>query len=386
LCLLFFFVAKFLTNATAYTEFSCGIRAAKSVKLRGFGQLYLSVAIFLYFKYCDPILFPTQTKQQPAPLYMQLDKNKVNQVTISAAQSGQRIDNFLVKHLKGVPKSHIYRLLRSGQIRVNSGRKKPHYKLQADDILRIPPVRISENETEKIPQPVLDTVNNAIIYEDENIVAINKPSGIAVHKGSGLRFGIIEIFRQLRPEQELELVHRLDRDTSGCLLLSKNRQTLTQLHELLRHEKLTHIEKTYIALLDGNWRQGNKTIDIGLCKVKRSGEHLIQADSSGERAISHFELIEVFDEESEWPCSLMKITIETGRTHQIRVHSQYAGHPIIGDSKYGDKKSNAHFRELGLKRLFLHAQRLYLPLSAPITIEAALSDELDSLIKLLRKH
>jgi 23S rRNA pseudouridine955/2504/2580 synthase len=317
---------------------------------------------------------------------MQLDKNKVNQATITAAQSGQRIDNFLVKHLKGVPKSHLYRLLRSGQIRVNGGRKKPHYKLQADDVLRIPPLRISENDTGKIPQPVLDSVADAIIYEDENIVAINKPSGIAVHKGSGLRFGIIEIFRQLRPDQELELVHRLDRDTSGCLLLAKNRQTLAQLHELLRQEKLTHIEKTYIALLDGNWQQGNKTIDIGLSKIKRSGEHMIQADNDGERAVSHFEPIEVFDEESEWPCSLMRITIETGRTHQIRVHSRYTGHPILGDSKYGDKQSNAYFRELGLKRLFLHAQRLYLPLTAPITIEAPLSDDLDAFLKHLRKH
>jgi len=315
---------------------------------------------------------------------MQLDKNKVNQISVSDAQSGQRIDNFLVKHLKGVPKSHIYRLLRSGQIRVNSGRKKPHYKLQADDILRIPPVRLSESETGQIPQSVLDTIASAIIYEDDDIVAINKPSGFAVHKGSGLRFGIIEIFRQLRPDKELELVHRLDRDTSGCLLLAKNRKTLTLLHELLRHEKTTHIEKTYLALLDGEWQHGNRTVDIGLTKIKRSGEHLMQADANGDRAISHFEPVEIFNKNREDACSLVKITIETGRTHQIRVHAQYCGHPILGDSKYGNKQSNQRFRKLGLKRLFLHAQQLYLPLAAPITIKAALSSELDAFIQHLR--
>jgi len=315
---------------------------------------------------------------------MQLDKNKVNKISISEAQSGQRLDNFLLKHLKGVPKSHIYRLLRSGQVRVNSGRKKPHYKLQPEDVLRIPPVRLSENETADIPQTVLDTVADTIIFENNDIIAINKPSGFAVHKGSGLRFGIIEIFRQLRPEQELELVHRLDRDTSGCLLLAKNRQMLTLLHELLRHEKTTHIEKSYIALLDGHWQHGSKTIDIGLSKIKRGGEHLMQEDINGDRAISHFEPVEVFNEMSENTCTLVKVTIETGRTHQIRVHARYSGHPIIGDSKYGNKQSNQSFRKLGLKRMFLHAQQLILPLADPITINAPLSSELDSFLSSLK--
>ncbi len=315
---------------------------------------------------------------------MQLDQNKVNQVSISEAQSGQRIDNFLLKHLKGVPKSHIYRLLRSGQIRVNSGRKKPHYKLQADDKLRIPPLHFSDSESAQIPRPVLESVANAIIFENDDIIAINKPSGLAVHKGSGLRFGIIEIFRQLRPQQEIELVHRLDRDTSGCLLLTKNRQALTLLHQLLRHEKITHIEKTYIALLDGEWLHGRRTIDIGISKIKRSGEHLMQADPHGDRAISHFEPIEIFRLDANIACSLVKITIETGRTHQIRVHAQYSGHPVIGDNKYGNKQSNRFFREQGLKRLFLHAQQLYLPLGAPITIDAPLSNELDIFIAQLK--
>ncbi len=277
---------------------------------------------------------------------MQINKGKVSQLSISQTQSGQRIDNFLLKHLKGVPKSHIYRLLRSGQVRVNSGRKKPHYKLQTDDIIRLPPVRISEEQDSRVPESVIQTLKDAIIFEDENIIAINKPSGIAVHKGSGLRFGVIEAFRQIVPEQTLELVHRLDRETSGCLLLAKNRQILALLHELFRHEKTVHIEKTYIALLDGQWRHGSQTIDMGISKIKRGGEHIMQADKLGDRAISHFEPLEIFQLDNTNKCSLMKITIETGRTHQIRVHALHSGFPIIGDSKYGNKTANRYYREL----------------------------------------
>ena len=314
---------------------------------------------------------------------MQKNKDKVSQLTISVTQAGQRIDNFLLKHLKGVPRSHIYRLLRSGQVRVNSGRKKPHYKLQADDKIRLPPVSISDEQNTQAPPSVMKTLKNAIIFEDENIIAINKPSGIAVHKGSGLRFGVIEVFRQIAPEQTLELVHRLDRETSGCLLLAKNRQILALLHELFRHEKTVHIEKTYIALLDGQWHGGSKTIDMGISKVKRGGEHLMQADEQGDRAISHFEPLEIYNLDNTNKCSLMKITIETGRTHQIRVHAHYSGFPIIGDSKYGNKAANQYFRELGLKRLFLHAKQLYLPLADPITINAALSHDLELLLNKL---
>ncbi|MDT8281225.1 MAG: RluA family pseudouridine synthase [Gammaproteobacteria bacterium] len=315
---------------------------------------------------------------------MQLNQNNVSQINIDENQAGQRIDNFLMKHLKGVPRSHIYRLLRSGQVRINSGRIKPHYKLQPGDVLRVPPVVIKENDSGQIPQGVLQKLESAIIFENDDIIAINKPAGIAVHKGSGLNFGVIEAFRQLLPEQPLELVHRLDRDTSGCLLLAKNRQILAELHELLRQEKLTHIEKTYIALLDGLWTQGKTTIDIGLSKIKRGGEHIVQIDKHGDRAISHFERIESFAEQTARACSLMKITIDTGRTHQIRVHAQHSGHPIIGDSKYGNKEANRYYREAGLKRQFLHAAQLYLPLPDPITIKAPLSDELEALLKVLR--
>ena len=315
---------------------------------------------------------------------MEINKNSVSQITISDGQAGQRIDNFLVKHLKGVPKSHIYRLLRSGQVRINSGRKKPHYKLCAGDILRLPPVRINENQDAQIPESVTRLLKDAIIFEDDKLIAINKPSGIAVHKGSGLKFGVIEAFRQIDPEQPLELVHRLDRETSGCLLLAKDRQVLAQLHEMLRHETIMHMEKTYLALLDGVWTQGKQTIDTGISKIKRGGEHIMQVDADGDRAISHFEPVEIFEHNTR-PCGLMQITIDTGRTHQIRVHAQHSGHAIIGDSKYGDKEANRCFRESGLKRLFLHAKRLYLPLADPITLDAPLSDELERLLQKLRE-
>lgn len=310
---------------------------------------------------------------------MPINKNAASQINVDDAQAGQRIDNFLLKHLKGVPKSHIYRILRSGEVRVNSGRKKPHYKIQSGDTLRIPPIHMTENQDEQVPDTVQQLLKNAIIYEDDNILAINKPSGIAVHKGSGLKFGVIEAFRQILPEQPLELVHRLDRETSGCLLLAKNRQILAELHELLRHEKTSHIEKTYFALVNGRWQQGNKTVDIGVTKIKRGGEHIMLAAESGDRAVSHFEPLEIFER-----CSLMKVTIETGRTHQIRVHAAYADHSIVGDSKYGDKQANQYFRKLGLKRLFLHAARLHLPLETPITLKAEISEDLDALLQQLR--
>ncbi|HEB82921.1 MAG TPA: RluA family pseudouridine synthase [Gammaproteobacteria bacterium] len=310
-------------------------------------------------------------------------RQNARELIISEQQAGQRIDNFLVKHLKGIPRSHIYRLLRSGQVRVNSGRKKAHYKLQAGDRLRIPPVRVNDDADADIPPGLLQRLENSIIYEDENLLALNKPSGIAVHKGSGLRFGVIEALRQIRPQETLELVHRLDRDTSGCLLLAKNRDSLAELHALLRQEKSIHIEKTYLALVAGRWRGGDRTVDAPLSKIKRGGEHMVEVDKNGDRAISHFHPLEVF-EHNDLDCSLMQIRIETGRTHQIRVHALSCGHPLAGDSKYGDKVANRQFREAGLKRLFLHAQSLYLPLDTPISIEAPLSDELTAFLDNLK--
>jgi len=314
---------------------------------------------------------------------MTTNKNSVRILEITEAQEGQRVDNFLLKHLKNVPKSHIYRLLRSGQVRVNSGRKKPTYKLNAGDKLRIPPVRIESQEKTTVPDSVINSLTESILYEDENMLAINKPSGIAVHGGSGLRFGVIEAFRQMRPDESLELVHRLDRETSGVLILTKNRKTLTLVHELFRRDSadksIEQLEKTYTALVCGQWQRGNYTVNAALTKIKQGGEHRMVVEDDGLHAISHFEPVEIFEN-----TSLMRITIETGRMHQIRAHALHCGHPIAGDTRYGDKQQNKVLRAMGLKRLFLHAQRLHLPLTPPQTITAELTPELESFLKILR--
>ncbi len=315
---------------------------------------------------------------------MTSSRNSVRFIEITPAQEGQRIDNFLLKQLKNVPKSHIYRLLRSGQVRVNSGRKKPAYKLAAGDRLRIPPVHLEHKDTATVPDGVKQTLNQSVIFEDEDILAINKPSGIAVHGGSGLQFGVIEAFRQIRPQTPLELVHRLDRETSGCLLMTKNRNVLNTLHRLFQQDEqdktVERIEKTYLALVCGQWRLGKHTVDASLSKIQQGGEHRMHIDEHGQRALTHFEPLEIFDH-----YSLMRIKIDTGRMHQIRVHALHCKHPIAGDSRYGDKKQNRLLRSQGLKRLFLHAYRLRLPLQATRTITAELSPELDAFLTTLRQ-
>ncbi len=310
-------------------------------------------------------------------------RHSVQIIEITAAQEGQRIDNYLLKHLKNVPKSHIYRLLRSGQVRVNSGRKKPSYKLNAGDTLRIPPVQLEQKSEMLVPDLVIQQLSESIIYQDDNLLAINKPSGIAVHGGSGLRYGVIEAFRQLMPNIPLELVHRLDRETSGCLLMAKNRTALTEIHRLFRqdnHDKtLDHVEKIYHALVCGRWSGGKHTVNIAVSKTRQGGEHRMCVDANGLTAISHFEPLKVFEN-----YTLMRIKIETGRMHQIRIHALHCYHPIAGDSKYGDKKQNQLLRTLGLKRLFLHASSLSLPLKPRLTPNAPLSPELKLFLSTLK--
>ncbi len=314
---------------------------------------------------------------------MPANRQSVRFLEISAAQAGQRIDNFLIKHLKNIPKSHIYRLLRSGQVRVNSGRKKPTYKLHEGDRLRIPPVHHDPASPVSVPETVLQALDAAILHEDDDLLAIDKPAGLAVHKGSGLSFGVIEAMRLLRPQLSLELVHRLDRETSGCLLLAKNRACLGRLHALLRQspddKRQAGIEKRYLALVCGHWPGETRCVDQAITKIRQGGEHIMVADDRGQRAISHFEVVERFAE-----ATLMAVRIETGRMHQIRVHAQYCGHPVAGDSRYGDKAQNRRFRQQGLKRLFLHASRLWLPLQPPVTIQARLSPELADCLESLR--
>lgn len=272
-------------------------------------------------------------------------------LTISDDEAGQRIDNYLLNKLKGVPKSLIYRIVRKGEVRINKGRIKPEYKLQAGDILRIPPVRISEKEQPQISNKLnkVNQLENQIIFEDDYLLAINKPSGIAVHGGSGLSFGVIEALRALRPEARfLELVHRLDRDTSGILLIAKKRSVLRHLHEQLR---IKTIQKDYLALVRGQWQSHCKVVQAPLLKNELSGgERIVRVSEQGKPSETRFSI-----EERYIAATLIKASPITGRTHQIRVHTQYAGHPIALDDKYGDAEFDRQMRELGLDRLFLHA-------------------------------
>lgn len=312
---------------------------------------------------------PSQTPAQ-AP--------KVQFVEISADHAGQRIDNYLMCQLNGVPKSLVYRIVRKGEVRVNKGRIKPEYKLKEGDLVRIPPVRLPEKKAAGKPSDsVLRQVESRILFEDKRIMVINKPSGLAVHGGSGLSFGLIEVLRELRPnDKSLELVHRLDRDTSGCLIISKKRSALRRLHEQLREGSM---DKRYMTLLKGKWKGNNKWVDAPLLKnVIRSGERLVFVDPKGKDARTQFIPYSVSDK-----ASLMSVKLDTGRTHQIRVHAQHLGFPIAGDDKYGDEDFNRELKSKGLKRLFLHAFSLKFHLpdpetgkEMPIYVEAPLDEAL----------
>ncbi|MGC6325598.1 23S rRNA pseudouridine(955/2504/2580) synthase RluC [Pasteurella multocida] len=283
------------------------------------------------------------------------DEKVINQavkmLTISEDEAGQRIDNYLLAKLKGVPKSLIYRILRKGEVRVNKGRIKPEYKLQANDIVRVPPVRVSEKEHAPISTKLnkVSQLEKQILFEDECLLVLNKPSGIAVHGGSGLSFGVIEALRTLRPDARfLELVHRLDRDTSGILLVAKKRSALRSLHEQLREKT---VQKDYLALVRGQWQSHCKVVKAPLLKNElSSGERIVRVSEQGKPSETRFSIEERYEY-----ATLVKASPVTGRTHQIRVHTQYAGHPIALDDKYGDKHFDEQMTQLGLTRLFLHA-------------------------------
>lgn len=278
-------------------------------------------------------------------------KAQVSYITVSEETATQRIDNFLITQLKGVPKSLIYRILRKGEVRVNKKRVKPEYKLQINDEIRIPPVRVAERTKPEISPKLLKVaaLEASIIYEDDCILAINKPSGIAVHGGSGVSFGVIEGLRALRPQAKfLELVHRIDRETSGILLIAKKRSTLKSLHEQLR---LKQMQKNYLALVKGNWPSECKVVQAPLFKnVLKSGERIVKVNSEGKASETRFKVEERFDF-----ATLIKASPVTGRTHQIRVHTQYVNHPIAFDDRYGDKAFDALLADTHLNRLFLHA-------------------------------
>ena len=277
-----------------------------------------------------------------------LGKNTVSRRQIAEDAGGQRIDNYLLKILKGVPKSHIYRILRSGEVRVNSGRIGAAYRLQPGDQLRLPPLRIAERAQGAVP-PISSKLEKEIVFEDEHMLILDKPSGLAVHGGSGVSFGVIEQLRVLRPHAPfLELVHRLDRDTSGLLLLAKKRSSLTALHDQLR---MGNVKKYYLALVKGLWHNKKQSVHLNLRKyVVASGERRVSVDSEGQDAHTVFELQRNWSE-----FSLLRAELKTGRTHQIRVHLAHLGFPIAGDDKYGDPEFNRRLSRTGLKRMFLHA-------------------------------
>ncbi|WP_298923693.1 RluA family pseudouridine synthase [uncultured Ramlibacter sp.] len=305
---------------------------------------------------------------------------QASSVTVDEDGAGQRLDNFLLRQLKGVPKTHVYRIIRSGEVRVNKGRAGADTRVEAGDVVRLPPVRTSQKAADKLERPAPPR-EFPVLLEDEHVLAIDKPAGVAVHGGSGVSFGVIEQLRQARPAARfLELVHRLDRETSGILLLAKKRSALTGLQDQFRERETG---KTYLALVTGAWPANKKVIDTPLHKyLQADGERRVKVvakdDPDGMRAIT---LVKVAQKLEGF--SLLEVTIKTGRTHQIRVHLASQGHPIAGDDKYGDFEHNKALQKRGLKRMFLHAWRLQFnhPATAErIELQAELPAELKSFV------
>lgn len=284
--------------------------------------------------------------------------SKVRFVEITEGNEGQRVDNYLITALKGAPKSLIYRIVRKGEVRVNKKRVKPEYKLRINDVVRIPPVRLADKQQPaKIGSKLIEKLEAAILYEDDDLIVVNKPSGIAVHGGSGISLGLIESFRQMRPQAKfLELVHRLDRDTSGCILLAKKRSALKLMHDSLKKSTIT---KIYHAFVVGSWNERKRKIDAPLRKNElKSGERVVKVAPDGKASLTEFKVLERFGRQA----TLIEARPITGRTHQIRVHCQFAGHAIVGDQKYGTDEMNEKMKQQGFDRLFLHAAELRFPL------------------------
>jgi len=311
----------------------------------------------------------------------------VQYIEATEGDAGQRLDNFLVRNLKGVPRTHVYRLLRKGEVRVNSKRAKPDQRVEAGDRIRLPPVRRPEPGAAtgvRPPAPSLQKlIADAVVYEDADLMVINKPAGIAVHGGSGLSHGVIEVLRAAHPDlKELDLVHRLDRETSGCLIVAKRRAALRDLHAQLREGRA---EKRYLALVCGKWDLGQKRIELPLATgERRGGERHVAVRSHGQMAVSTFKPVQFFG----IVATLMEVEIGTGKTHQIRVHAAYAGHPVAGDDKYGDRERNEVLRDYGLSRMFLHAASIGVDRPGthePLLVSAPLGPDLHAVLDALLK-
>ena len=308
-----------------------------------------------------------------------MTRTSVQLISLSEEESGQRLDNFLLRTLSGVPKTRIYKAIRKGEVRVNKGRAKPETKLASGDMIRIPPLDVAEvSEPAAIPDRWFKRIANSIVYDDKNLIVLNKPTGLAVHGGSGVTFGLIESLRQIFPNQRyLELVHRLDRDTSGLIMVAKRAATLRELHQLLRGDG---VDKRYLALVHGKWPAHRVRVEASLAKSGlSSGERVVRVSAEGRRSVTDFRVVERFS-----GATLIEAKPITGRTHQIRVHAQHAGHPIMGDPKYASEDQLLFARSTGLKRLFLHAHQLGFKLDGKrYTLEAPLDLELQKVCESL---
>jgi 23S rRNA pseudouridine955/2504/2580 synthase len=323
---------------------------------------------------------PVAPARQPDPA-SSLEPPKVRQVTVGEAGDGQRLDNFLGKLLAEVPRSHLFRVIRKGEVRVNGKRAKADTRLLASDIVRVPPVRVgAAAPPRRAPSSMVQSILDAIVHEDPRLLVINKPAGVAVHGGSGVSFGVIEALRAARPDETLELVHRIDRETSGLLLVSRKPAALRTLHALMRDGL---VEKHYLALVQGKWELGKKRIDAPLrTDIRVSGERTVKVHETGKEAASVFKPVQFFGKKA----TLMEVALETGRTHQIRVHAAHAGYPLAGDEKYGDEGFNEAMKALGLTRMFLHASRLsftWPETGVEFTVNAPLPAELAAMIDVL---
>ena len=307
----------------------------------------------------------------------------VRHLTVDADSSGQRLDNYLTRELKGVPRTRLYRAMRKGEVRVNKGRVKADYRLVTGDIVRIPPLRQpAPSDPPTIPRYWGEQLTRRVVYEDGDLLVIDKPSGLAVHGGSGLSFGLIECLRQMRPDDRyLELVHRLDRDTSGLILIARRAAILRELHRQLREK---HVDKRYLALVAGSWPKNCRVVDAPLEKnVLQSGERMVRVSREGKRAVTEFSIVERLR-----GATLIEARPITGRTHQIRVHAQHAGFPLLGDDKYSDDRTAAFCQQIGLKRLFLHARSLSfsLPDVGRLELRAELEPKLENILNKLRNR
>jgi 23S rRNA pseudouridine955/2504/2580 synthase len=332
-------------------------------------------------------MMPAMKAEIADPKHLHVAKSPVVLRTITAEEAGQRIDNFLMRHFKSVPRSRVYRLLRKGEVRVNRKRVDAEYRIAEGDEVRLPPVRIESGDEPGRPSSSLqELIERAVIFQDKHLLVIDKPAGVAVHGGSGMSYGIIEALRASRPRETLELVHRLDRDTSGCLAVARDRATLTSLHALIRNSGM---HKTYLGLVSGSWQLGTKRIDAPLATDNRQhGERHVRVAEAGKDSVSVFKPVQAFGSLA----TLMEVDIPTGRTHQIRVHAAFAGHPLLGDDKYGDRERNAELKRHGLKRTFLHAQSIAfdwpgsgVPFHVSAPLPAELAAVLDAITPVKRK-